>query len=215
MGIGAAIIGSAIISGGSSYLSSRKQASASRRAGRVAAAGAAQAREDLAPWRGTGESALGAMAALQGLEGGGAYENGLAQFYESPGYQFRFDEGMRAVDHSAGARGDLFSGRTGRALQDYGQGIASQEYGNYYNRMAQLAGWGQNAAAGQGAASMAGANAQAAGIYGAGVAEAGGIAGVGNAITGGIGNYMFQGAIGQPKQQPQQQQIHQSSYWGR
>lgn len=40
------------------------------------------------------------------------------------------------MEGSAAARGGLFSGATGRALQDYGQGLASQEYGNAYNRFA-------------------------------------------------------------------------------
>ena len=53
---------------------------------------------------------------------------------EDPGYQFRLKEGMDALEHSAAARGGLLTGATAEALTDYSQGLASQEYGNAYNR---------------------------------------------------------------------------------
>lgn len=62
-----------------------------------------------------------------------------------PGYQFRMDQGQKAIERSAAARGGLFSGGTGKALQQYSQGLASQEYGNAFNRLASLAGIGQSA----------------------------------------------------------------------
>lgn len=70
-------------------------------------------------------------------------EEAMARFYESPDYQFRFREGQRAMDSSAAARGTLLSGAQLRALQEFGSGLASGEYGNYYNRMAGIAGLGQ------------------------------------------------------------------------
>lgn len=51
-----------------------------------------------------------------------------------PGYQFRLKQGQDAIEHSAAARGGLLSGGTGKALNDYAQGSASNEYGNVYNR---------------------------------------------------------------------------------
>lgn len=62
-----------------------------------------------------------------------------------PGYKFRLDQGTKALERSAAARGGLFSGKTGKSLQDFSQGLASQEYGNAYNRLASLAGIGQSA----------------------------------------------------------------------
>lgn len=70
-------------------------------------------------------------------------EDAMARFYESPDYQFRFREGQRALDSSAAARGALLSGAQMRALTEFGSGLASGEYGNYYNRMAGIAGLGQ------------------------------------------------------------------------
>lgn len=64
----------------------------------------------------------------------------------SPGYSFRFDEGVRGVDASGSARGDMLSGAQKKRLAEFGQGLASQEYGNEFSRLMQLAGIGQNAA---------------------------------------------------------------------
>lgn len=54
-----------------------------------------------------------------------------------PGYQFRLAQGNQALQNSAAARGGLLSGGTAKALNDYAQGSASQEYGNVYNRALQ------------------------------------------------------------------------------
>ena len=51
-----------------------------------------------------------------------------------PGYQFRLQQGLKALQNSAAASGTLLSGGTGKALQRYGQDYASNEYGNVYNR---------------------------------------------------------------------------------
>jgi hypothetical protein len=51
-----------------------------------------------------------------------------------PGYQFRLSQGTDAIDRSAAASGNLFTGGTGKALTQFGQDYASNEYGNVYNR---------------------------------------------------------------------------------
>lgn len=51
-----------------------------------------------------------------------------------PGYQFRLQEGLDALQHSAAARGGLLTGATAEAMTRYGQDYASGEYGNVYNR---------------------------------------------------------------------------------
>jgi hypothetical protein len=67
------------------------------------------------------------------------------QWQTDPGYQFRFEEGQRALDRGAAARGGLLSGGYGRKAIRYGQGFASNEYSNVYNRIANIAGLGQAA----------------------------------------------------------------------
>lgn len=64
----------------------------------------------------------------------------------TPGYQFRLQEGQRAAERSAAARGSLASGATMRALARYGEGLAANEYGDFANRLASLIGLGQTAA---------------------------------------------------------------------
>lgn len=56
------------------------------------------------------------------------------EFEADPGYQFRVQEGTRALDQSAAARGMLLSGKQIKDLEQYRQGLASQEYGNWYQR---------------------------------------------------------------------------------
>lgn len=62
-----------------------------------------------------------------------------------PSYQWRFNEGQKGVENSAAARGGALSGNALRAITDYGQGAASQEYGAEFARRMQELGIGQNA----------------------------------------------------------------------
>lgn len=54
--------------------------------------------------------------------------------YMDPGYQFRLNQGLNAVQSSAAAKGLLGSSGTLNQIQDYAQGLASQEFGNAYGR---------------------------------------------------------------------------------
>jgi len=63
-----------------------------------------------------------------------------------PSYQFRLKQGQQSLDRSSAARGMGYSGAQMKAAQDYGQGMASTEFGNYYNRLAGLSQGGQQAA---------------------------------------------------------------------
>lgn len=92
----------------------------------------------------------------------GMLETGPGEFEESPGYQFRLQEGVKALQRSAAASGNLLSGKTGKALVRYGQEYGAGEYQNFLNRYYQkleplqrLVAGGQSAAAGQGAAGIA------------------------------------------------------------
>ena len=63
-----------------------------------------------------------------------------AKLEATPGYQFRFNQGLKALDRSAAAKGNLMSGQTLAAAQEFGQNMASQEYQNQINRLQQTAG---------------------------------------------------------------------------
>jgi len=93
---------------------------------------------------------------------------------QDPAYAFRMDEGLKALDQTAAARGGLLSGNALQAAQTYGQGLASQEYQNAFARYQTerantlgsyqaLQSVGQNAAVQQGSQITAAGNAQAAG----------------------------------------------------
>lgn len=58
----------------------------------------------------------------------------MADYQADPGYAFRLSEGMKQLAGGARARGGAVSGRTMMGAQDYAQGLASQEYGNAFNR---------------------------------------------------------------------------------
>lgn len=107
----------------------------------------AQGRKDIgagiqgfAPWYDAGKSALMQLQRENGLAPGGS------NFTATPGYQFRYNEGLRGVQSSLAALGMKNSGAALKGIDRYGQGIASEEYGNYYNRLAGMADNGQNAA---------------------------------------------------------------------
>ena len=82
---------------------------------------------------------------LRSLMSGGP--GAAQQFLQmDPGYGFRLSEGLKALDRQAAARGSLISGGALKAAQRYGQDVASQEFGNAYNRLAGLAQIGPSSA---------------------------------------------------------------------
>ena len=92
------------------------------------------------PWTTTGQPANADQADLLGLNGQPAADAAMAKFQQSPGYQWQLGEGLRAVDAGAASRGILRSGATIKAEDTFGQGLANQDFGNYWNRLQQLSG---------------------------------------------------------------------------
>ena len=73
-------------------------------------------------------------------------QDAFAAFRSTPGYQFGLDEGTKAVQASAAARGGLNSGATLKSLQKFGTDYADQQgFTPYANRLASLAGVAQTA----------------------------------------------------------------------
>lgn len=214
----AAIIGSALIGGGLSYLGSRKQADASQQAAQTQANAANQAaqtewnmfqttRQDLSPWLDAGKQGLGDLSSL--MQPGGAltqtFDN--SKFTLDPGYNFRLSQGDQAIKQLAASKGQFYSGNMGRALDAYNQGLASNEYANayarymndqnaLYGRLAGLSSMGLGAGRALGGFGASAANAIGSGITGAGDALAGGYLNSANALAsgyGGIANSFNQG----------------------
>jgi hypothetical protein len=82
------------------------------------------------PFRTAGVNALNQLAPLAS----NYTPFGMDQFQADPGYSFRMDEGMKALERSAAARGGLLSGSAMKGIQRFGQGLASDEYTNAFNR---------------------------------------------------------------------------------
>lgn len=72
--------------------------------------------------------------------------NALTDFQASPGYQWRVDQGTKALDRSAASRGMVQSGAQTQAVTDYGQNQGSQEWGNWINQLMGLSGQGSTSA---------------------------------------------------------------------
>lgn len=119
--------------------------------------------------------------------------------YQDPGYWFRLQQGTQGLQNSASAGSGALSGAAMKDLLAFNQDMASQEYGNAFNRyqvqqgnifsrLSDIARLGQSAAAGVGSAGtqLAGNAGQA--IYNAGSASGAGIVGAGNAIGQGVTN---------------------------
>ncbi len=119
-------------------------------------------------------------------ENPGGVEGGY-NFMTDPGYQFRFQEGQRALERGASARGGLLSGGFARKMTRYGQDIASAEYGNVYNRISNIAGLGQVATGRSGQAALYGGAQMGAAAGQAGYARASGYTAQGNIWAGAAG----------------------------
>lgn len=136
-------------------------------------------RSDMMPWLNAGK---GALADLQALNNGD-----FSKFYQSPDYQFALDEGFKAMDRSAASRGRLYSGGYGQDLVNFGQGLATQNYGNFYGRLANLANVGQTASTNLGSFGQNKANSISNQYTNIGNARASAYQGYGDAFNKGIG----------------------------
>lgn len=218
--VASAIIGGVATLGGGFIASSGAKKAAAAQTQAAQEANAAQERmfqkqiELQEPFRQAGLSAQQRIMQLLGLtpdNGAGDFASltrpfGMTDFQKDPGYAFRQSEGMKALDRSAAARGNLLSGSTMKGIQRFGQDLASQEYQNAFNRyqveraarlnpLQSLMGSGQSATnVLTGAAGQMGQN-EATNLYNAGAARASGYVGSANALSnalGGIGQMAFQ-----------------------
>lgn len=186
-----ALAGAAVVGAGAQIISGNKAAKAQRQAADMSVAEQRRqydtTRADFAPWRQAGSGALDMLSRAYGI-GGQAPD--MTAFTASPGYQFRFDQGLQAVDRGAAARGLLHSGAAVKAEQRFGQGLASSEFGDWWNRLAGVAGVGQQATGQTAAAGANAANNISNAYTQAGNARASSYANTGSAINSGINNVL-------------------------
>lgn len=186
--VAVAIGGSALIGAGASVYASGQQSDAAGQALRYQQQADRRQQKNFEPYLGLGQQAAGKIGGLMGGD--------MSNFFASPDYQFRFGEGMRGLENSAAARGGLLSGNFLRGITDYGQKTASNEFGNYWNRLQETARLGQNSAAGSGALGVQSAGQIGGTMQNLGAAQASGVVGAANAFTSGAQNYAFNNALG-------------------
>ena len=149
-----------------------------------------------APYREAGYSAL---SDIVGMKPYLTQQFGPEQFAEGidPGYAFRLQQGNLANLNLANQAGGAISGNTLTGLMNYGQGAASQEYqnafnrfqtqrSNIYNNLANIAGLGQTSLGQTGQLSSNTAQGVGNAIAGAGSAIGAGQVAMGNALGSGI-----------------------------
>jgi len=154
-----------------SYEAAKLQAEASKYQADVQKDIYEQQKAVMAPYVAAGETGQNRLLEYLGIGGStGAQDYGkyaTAEFTpdqflagQDPAYAFRMSEGLSALEKTAAARGGLLSGNAMQAAQTYGQGLASEEYQNAFNRYQttrtntlspyqSLQGVGEAAAAGQ------------------------------------------------------------------
>lgn len=194
---GAALVGGAM-SSSASKKAAKSQAKSADAASQIQQENFEQTRQDLMPYKQAGDTSLNQLMGQMGADGyfNQTYKGDEFNFQADPSYAFRQQQGQDAIQSSAAAQGGLLSGATLKALTQYNSNLASQEYSNAfnrwqstdnnnyerfnadqinrYNRLSNLVGIGQNAAAQVGNAgaqtsqavannTMAGANSIAAG----------------------------------------------------
>ena len=174
MGIETALVGGLL---GAGIAANGQKSAAKTAAGATREANALQKyifdtqREDQAPWRAAGQSALQNLMGL--LDSGQITSKFAGNVLDEPGYQFTRDEGMRAIDNSASARGGI-GGAALKAGTRFAQDNANRFYNDAFNRfqtertntlnpLFQMAGFGtlanqQAATAGQNYANQVGGN---------------------------------------------------------
>jgi len=211
--IPAAIVGSSLVGANAAQNAAETQAAAQQRANDLMYKMFQEQVGLQAPFREAGLTAQNRMLDLLGLSdrtGTAGYGSlnkpfGMEQFQSDPGYAFRMNEGIKALERSraaqVGGTPGLLSGATGKALVRYGQDLGTQEYGNAFNRYQieranQLNPLAALTAAGQGSANVL---SNAAGTYGReagagtaniGAAQAAGQIGTANALAGGVSQYL-------------------------
>ena len=217
-GVASAVVAGAVVAAGASAYAANKTAGAARDAAAGTLAENARefdlARADTAPARQLGANSIATLSKLYGygpsqvdpntgaVTGTPSGTPDMSSFFTSPDYSFNLQEGEKGVTNSLVARGLGLSGSQVKASTRYASGLASQQYGDYVNRLLAQAGLGQtgvntsaqvgqSVAASDAAARASEANARAS-AYGTMAS------GVNNAAQGGISNYLLYRYLGAP-----------------
>ena len=164
-----------------------------------------QSSADYNPFIQNGTQANNYLSQNAGPQGSLGRSFTMADFNQDPAYKFDVQQGLQAINNSNSVRGGALSGGTMKALQNYGQQQASNEFGAAANRFTQnqnqnfgqlsaLSGQGLNAVQGQANLGQNYSNANTALMTNIGNAQAGGTLGAAAGQNQAIGGFF--GAMG-------------------
>src|ERR1700743_1328545 len=185
--VATAVIGSAVIGGVGSAIASSNASGAQKSAANKAAATQQnmfnQTQANLSPYMTAGRGDLNALTSAANAAGPATlktFDPSQAWLESTPGYQFNMQQGLKATQNSAAARGLGVSGAALKGAANYSTGLAQSNYGTYANNLLAGAQLGESAAAQTGQAGTAAANAESNNTTGAGSAVAAGATGAAN-----------------------------------
>jgi hypothetical protein len=141
----AAITAAAVVGAGMAY-SANRQGAAQKKAGRAQASAAQdtideqnrlynQSVDQAMPWYNAGTNALSQLEAVN--------RGDYSGFENAPDYLYARDQGIQGLDRGAASRGALYSGGADADRIAFSSGLATQNLGNYTNRLSDLARMGQ------------------------------------------------------------------------
>jgi hypothetical protein len=195
IGAGGAVVGG-LISGSAAKAGAKTQAAAYRDAAAFEKQMFDVQNEQQKPYREAGYSALSDITEMKPYLtkqfGPEDFQAGI-----DPSYNFRLEQGNLATTNMGNRSGGAIGGNALRGLVDYGQGLASTEYGNVfdrfqkqrgniYNNLASIAGLGQNSLGQTGQLSSNTSTNVGSSIAGAGTAIGAGQVAAANAYGGGL-----------------------------
>ena len=210
--VAAAVVGAGVIGAVGSNMAADKQSSAQDQAAATQQGMFNTVTANSQPYMNTGAGATSTLSQLMGLSGtpgstvgGTGLNNGYLastfnptqdQLDNYPGYQFALKTGGQALTNAQTPSAGALSGSTLKSLMDFNQGAANTNYSTYfnqdqtqknniYNRLSQIAGLGQSAAAGVGNSGTQLGTGIAQAQAGAGASQAGGIVGTTNSLSNG------------------------------
>lgn len=97
------------------------------------------------PWIDTGKKAENVISDLMGLNGADAQAKAYENYKADPSYRTMVDTANQALTRSALSGSNIFSGNFATAVTKLNQDMATQGYGNYYNRLSGLSQQGLSA----------------------------------------------------------------------
>ncbi|WP_313224329.1 hypothetical protein [Pseudoxanthomonas mexicana] len=132
----AAVTAAVAVGAGMAYAANR-QGAAAKAAGRAQGNAASdamakyddvynQGRQDASGWLTTGQQANSRLQALMNGD--------FSSFQVDPSYQWQQEQGLQGLSRLAAARGNYRGGATDADILRFNQGLASQEYGKFFDR---------------------------------------------------------------------------------